>query len=287
MLMNRGHLCFCLTLPLFLLLTASCGQKGVALAFKYPAGFASQYHLLSDIRTRTTTGAASTNHRVSIDMVVNYRVQKVLQNNDAEVLFTYDKIRYLNTQNPEETEHVIEKLRTLQILMTLSPSGEITAAKGYEGLPKMYVNDFNIFTLLFKALPVFPRTPIALGKNWDRQQEYPIENGLVKGNMMVFKRFAVQDTLSGDAARLAKISMEISMKFDVPQSEAFSLRQDGTERLGMFGKGSIRFDRGEGQVREATALVFGKFIIALKHPVTGQDINSKIEIAQNLSVTRL
>ena len=269
------------------LLAVSCGRNGIDLKFKYPQGFSSQYHLVSDVRTRTTTAGTSTNHRVSLDMLVNYKVQRVRDNGDADVLFTYDKIRYLNTQNPEETEHVIEKLRTLQITMTLAPSGEVTAAKGYEGLPTLYVNDFNLFTVLFKALPVFPRTPITLGKNWDRQQEYPIENGLVKGNMMVFKRFSVQDTLNENDSRLAKINMEISMKFDVPSSEAFSLQQDGAERLGMFGKGAIRFDRNEGQVREATALVFGKFIVALKHPVTGRNIKSKIEIAQNLIVTRL
>jgi hypothetical protein len=266
---------------------ASCTKKGIDLKFKYPAGFSSQYHLISDIRTHTRTGESASSFHVNIDMIINYTVQKVMDNGDAEVLFTYDKIRYLNTQNPEEAEHVIEKLRTLQIFMTISPSGEVSAAKGYENLPKTYVNDFDIFALLFKALPVFPRTPIVMGKTWERHQEYPIENGLIKGNMMVYKRFAVEDTLRKNNAASAKIGMDISMKFDVPNSQAFSLQKDNNERLGMFGKGSIRFDRDTGQVREATAVIFGKFVIGLTHPVTGQPIKSKIEIAQNLSVTQL
>jgi hypothetical protein len=275
--------------PLLLLfgLLVSCARNGVELKFNHQTGQVAQYHLVSEVRTRTTTGSTTSNYTINIDMVVNYTVTRILEKGDAEILFTYDKIRYLNTQNPAQTEEVIRQLRDLKVYLTLSPYGEITGLKGYENIPRIYVEDFNIFNLLMKALPVFPRTPIAVGKRWERQQEFPIENGLIKGNMLVYKRFSLLDTSTVDNARIARIGTEINMKFDVPNTEAFSLQQDGNERLGLFGTGTIRFNLTQGEAQSANAAIFGKMVVSIKHPVSGNRINTRIEIAQSIAINKI
>jgi hypothetical protein len=270
-----------------LLLFSSCARKGIDLKFNYDIGRTARYHLTSEIKTRTTTGEVSSNYAISIDMEVNYAVMKILEKGDAEVLFTYDKVRYLNTQNPSQADSIIQQLRDLKITLTLAPDGEISAVKGYENIPKVYIEDVNIFSLLMKALPVFPREPVELGRKWERQQEFPIENGLIKGNMLVYKRFSLLDTVSRKGSKIAKIGTELSMKFDVPHSESFSLEQDGNDRLGLFGTGTIQFDATRGEAVQANAAIFGKLIVAIKHPVSGNRMASRIEIAQNISVSRL
>jgi hypothetical protein len=280
--LTRALLC----LPALFLLT-SCAKKGVDLKFNYQAGQTSRYHLTSEVKTRTTTNSNSNNYAISIDLEVNYTVMKILDKGDAELQFTYDKIRYLNTQNPSQTDSIIRQLRDLKITLTLSPCGEISDVKGYENIPKVYIDDVNIFSILMKALPVFPRTPIEVGRKWEREQEFPIENGLIKGNMLVYKRFSLLDTASVDGATIVRIGTEINMKFDVPRTESFSLEQDGNERLGLFGTGTIRFDATRGEAVEAKAAIFGKMLVAIKHPVSGNRITTRIEVVQNISVSRI
>lgn len=269
------------------LLSGSCAKKGVDLKFAHTPGDKIQYHLTSEVRTRMSTGETVNNYVLNIDLTVISDVLRLTDKGDAEVQFTYDKIRYLNSQAPEKTDLIIRQLKDTRITVTLSPNGEITDVKGYENMPRMYVDDFNIFTLLLKALPVFPRASIDVGRQWERSQEYPVENGLLKGRMLVYKRFSLLDTLFADNQRQAKIGSEISMKFDLPSNKGFSLAQDGNERLGFDGTGTILFDRDNGQVRTAKAAIFGKMIVQILHPITQEQIRSKIEVAQSISVQRL
>lgn len=274
--------------PIVLLLCCSmCARKGVDLRFSYQPGQTAQYHLVSEVKTKTTTNAQSSSYSLNIEMVVTSRVERLTEKGDAELLFTYDKIRYLNSQSPDKSDEVMNQLKNTRIVITMSPAGEITDVKGYESLPRLNIEDFNIFTILLKALPVFPRVPIEIGKKWEREQEYPIENGLVKGNMLVYKRFSLLDTVSQDNRRLAKIASEISMKFDVPQNENFSMKQDGNERMGLDGTGTIQFDLGLGEIRKANAAIFGKMVIAIKHPVTKDVFNTRVEMAQSININRL
>lgn len=272
---------------MFLFLIFSCAKKGIELRFNHQPGQTAQYQLSSEVKTRTSTGTASKSFTIGMNMVVNYRVVRIIDKGDAEILFTYDKIRYLNTENPAQSDSIIKQLTDLKIYITLSPYGEITSVKGYENIPKVYIEDFNIFTLLMKALPIFPRAPIQIGKQWEREQEFPIENGLIKGNMLVFKRFSLLDTSSVDGALLAKIRTELNMKFDVPKTDNFYLEQDGNERLGLFGTGTISFDATQGAAVSASAAMFGKIIVNLKHPINQTNIKTRIEIAQNISMKKL
>lgn len=228
-----------LIISLFPLL--SCGKKGIELKFGYLAGHKTKYHIVSEINTRTSTGEVTTAHTIKLDVIFSYLIEKILENGDAEISFSYDKIGYLNTQNPEKADEIVSALKNSKVKITVSPYGDIGSAEGYEGIPQMYMEDFNILTLLFKAHPIFPRQPVEIGRKWDRQQEYPIENGLVKGNMLVYKRFSVLDTLSRDGFPIARVASEINMKFDIPPNDRFTIRQDGNERLGLFGKGENRF----------------------------------------------
>jgi hypothetical protein len=271
---------------------ASCSKKGVDLKFNYAPGQATQYRMTSEVKTRaSSTGIASTGttnyYTLSIDLVANAKVLKVLDNGDAVLEFTYDKVRYLNTGNPANADEVIRQIKALKINLTLSPYGEITDIKGYENIPKVYIEDLNIFNILMKALPIFPRVPINLGMQWEREQTFPIENGLIKGNMLVYKRFSLLDTASKEGSTLARIGSEISMKFDVPKSESFTLSQDGNERMGLFGTGTIQFDATGGEVLRANAAVFGKLIVGIKHPISGNPVSTRLEIAQNISVSKL
>jgi hypothetical protein len=219
-------------------------------------------------------------------MVVNYQIEKILENGDAEMVFTYEKITYLNTQNPENSDKVIDQLKKLKIRLTISPYGEIIDAQGYEDIPNIYAEDFNIFTFLLKAHPIFPRAKIPIGRPWDRQQEYPIENGLVKGNMLVYKRFSVEDTSCQEGGCIAKIGSEITMKFDVPDQDDFTIEQDGEERMGLFGKGTINFDYKKGEAISTNAAIFGKMLVTIKHPVTGKRISTKVEVVQNIIINK-
>lgn len=281
------HLIACILAVALVVGAVSCSKQGVELKFSYPKGKAFRYRLASKINTRMATDNALSKYLIEIDMIVNAAVQRVLENGDAELLFTYEQINYLNSQNPQKTFETIKQLKDAKLYITISPYGEITACKGLEGLPKVDIEDFNLFKLLMKAHPIFPYTPIQIGKKWDRQQEFPVENGLLKGNMLVYKRFTVTDTTHTTEGNIAKISSEITMKFDLPQQDNFSIEADQDQRLGFFGNGVINFDRDHGELINARAFVVGKMVLRLKHPVTGQSIATRMETAQNIEITNL
>jgi hypothetical protein len=268
-------------------LFSTCADHGIQLKFLYKPGQTDRYQFLSEVNTRTATGTSAAAHAVSVDMIMESRVEKVLENGDAELSFGYERISYLNTRNPEMSDSITKQLKNIRITLTVSPYGEIVDVKGYESLPSFYVEDFNIFTVLIKAHPIFPHTGIPIGRKWDRQQEYPIENGLIEGNMLVYKRFVIQDTSRKEGRPVARINSEISMKFDILDNKDFSLSQDGKERLGLFGTGVIHFDTETGRVATASAAVFGKMIVSVRHPVTGGLVKTNLEIAQNLKLKHL
>ncbi|OGS36511.1 MAG: hypothetical protein A2293_14315 [Elusimicrobia bacterium RIFOXYB2_FULL_49_7] len=273
-------LCFCLV-------AVSCQKKGVQLEFQYHPGKKIRYHVVSEINTRTSTNDVINRHNVKLDAVALYTIDSVLANGDAKLVLSYDKISYLNTQNTDKTEEILAYLKTHPLQMTLSPFGEIVSASGFENIPERYLADFNILTLLFKAHPIFPRQPVEIGRKWDRQQEYPIENGLIKGNMLVYKRFFIQDTGSKNGFPSARIVSEINMKFSLPDDARFELQQEGKERLGLFGTGSIIFDREQREVESTHASLFGKMIVSMTHPISGTPIKTRIEMAQNIAITRI
>lgn len=273
-------------LVLAVLLFFGCGKKGVELKFRYAEGQKVKYRLLSEINTRTSTNDVSNTHTIKLDILASYTINKILKNGDAELVFSYEKIGYLNTQNPEKAEEIVALLKDQNLRLTVSPYGDLVSASGFKGIPQLYADDFDILTLLFKAHPIFPRQPVEIGRKWDRQQEYPVENGLVKGNMMVYKRFSILDTLSRDGYPAAKIASEITMKFSIPDNDRFTIKQDGADRLGLFGKGVIHFDLAKGVVAYTNAAIFGKMVVVLKHPVTGDPIQTRIEIAQNITMSR-
>lgn len=283
---NRPRLIHSIFLiPLVLLL--SCGKKTIELKFSYLAGHKTTYRVVSELNTRTSTNEVTSAHTVKLDALFSYTIDKILDNGDAEISFSYDSINYLNTDSPEKADKIVNSLKNTALKLTISPYGDIDTASGYEGIPQMDMEDFNLITLLFKAHPIFPRQPVEIGRKWDRQQEYPIENGLTSGNMLVYKRFSIMDTLSKDGFPAARIKSEISMKFDVPPNDCFTILQDGQERLGLFGNGVIHFDMDKKEVASTSAAIFGKMIVMLKHPVTGEPMKTRIELAQNITMSRL
>lgn len=271
-------------IPLVLLL--SCGKKAIELKFAYLTGHKTTYRIVSELNTRTSTNEVTSAHTIKLDALFSYTVDKILDNGDAEISFSYDSINYINTDNPEKADKIVKSLKNTTLKLTISPYGDLDSASGYEGIPQADLEDFNLITLLFKAHPIFPRQPVEIGRKWDRQQEYPIENGLAKGNMLVYKRFSIMDTISRDGFSVARINSEISMKFDIPPNDCFSICQDGKERLGLFGKGVINFDMDKKEVAHTSAAIFGKMIVMLKHPVTGEPMKTRIELAQNITISR-
>ncbi|OGJ90980.1 MAG: hypothetical protein A2268_10080 [Candidatus Raymondbacteria bacterium RifOxyA12_full_50_37] len=261
-------------------LVPACAKKGVALRFNYIKGKEFKYHLVSKVTTRMATDNTVNKYLIEIDMVVRAVIQSIKKNGDAEMAFTYEKISYINSQEPEKSVETIKKLKNAQLFITLTPYGEIVDFKGLEDLPHMEIEDFNLFKILMKAHPIFPYSAIPIGKKWDRQQEFPIENALIKGNMLAYKRFVIMDTIGP----VAKINSEITMKFDLPEQKNFSLQADEGERLGFFGNGNINFDINRGEMIDAKAYVFGKMILTLKHPVTGDPLVTRIETTQNIDL---
>ncbi|MBL8027325.1 MAG: hypothetical protein JNL74_12975 [Fibrobacteres bacterium] len=274
-----------LILPLML---AFCTGSGVELKFKFDPSQKVRYRILSQASSRTTTDNTTSSHNTRIEMVLSYSVIEQLANGDAKLEFRYEEINYSNSQSAaQNTDSLIKELQKMRINVTMSPSGEIADAEGYEQLPRFMAEDFNIFTLLLKALPVFPRAPIKRGGKWEREQEYPIENGLINGKMLVYKRFTLKDSIPADSKNEELIGTDISMRFDVPETEDFSIKQDGSEELGLNGRGEIKFNTQEGLVTDAKAAIFGRMIISMKHPVTQQPLLTKIDIAQSIQVTKL
>jgi hypothetical protein len=274
-----------LILPLIL---TFCSDGGLDLKFKFSPSKEVRYRILSQASSRTTTANTTSAHTTRIEMVLAYNVVEELANGDAKLEFRYEDVKYSNSQEgTTNTDSLIKELQQIRINVTMSPFGDITEAKGYEHLPRFMAEDFNIFTLLLKALPVFPRSPMGHGGQWEREQEYPIENGLINGRMLVYKRFTLKDTILSDSPEEALIGTDISMRFDVPETDEFSIQQDGSEQLGLNGRGEIRFNTEQGLVTDARAAIFGKMIISLKHPITQQPMLTKIEIAQSIQVASL
>ncbi len=275
---------FYLILP-FLLSVIGCSGRGKELKFSFAVPDTVRYKVLSQASSRTTTASSTTAHSTRIEMTVSYFVKEQLANGDKRLQFSYDDISYENSQaDKHNTDSIIKELKSTPITVTMSPYGDIADATGYEQIPRFMAEDFNIFTLLLKALPVFPRSPVQPGAKWEREQEYPIENGLIKGRMLVYKRFTLIDSSVNENPFLSLVSTDISMRFDVPDNENFSIQRDGQEELGLNGRGEIRFDSDRGMVTDARAAVFGKMIIGLKHPITKESILTKVEIAQSIQV---
>lgn len=272
---------FLLYILLFLII--SCSQKGIELKYKFTPGTKKQYKLISNILTTAKTENSIKTYTSKAEIIINWLVKDTTNNGNGKIKITYDKIRYVNTNCPEKCEAIIKRLKDTQIDLVLSNTGHIISIKGLENFPDQNITDFNVVKIMVKSHPIFPRSPIKIGKSWDRQQKFPIKNGIIEGSNLVYKRFSVNDTSNNNAA----IDSEISIRFNIPNNDKFSIKNQKNTKQGLYGKGKIIFNTKNGTLENVKAGIFGGFNIHLKNPVTNSVSQTKFDISQNIKIKAL
>ncbi len=266
-------------------LLLSCSEKGkIILAYKFKPGSEKVYKVTSHINSSIKTGEEENSYTSQVSFNITRRLEKMVGVGEAVFEFTYDNIQYRNSADPLAESRFVKMLDGRSLQLTTNKYGEISDVSGMEILEDQAFSDFNFIKILLKAHPVFPKEYVNIGETWERTQDFPVENGLTKGTMIVYKRFNVADSADIESG-ICKIDSKIRMKLTLDRkgNEDLDVNQSG-DGQGFTGSGSVIFDTKDGDVVRSNAAIIGKFELNLKHPVSGETLKSNMSIVQNIQL---
>lgn len=269
---------------LFTLMFSCSKTDKVKLSYKFKLGLEKTYKITSHISSTIKTGEFENTNTSEVSFNIVRKLEKLDGHDKAVFVFSYKDVKYKNSSDSKSEGQFSKILEGKSLTLVANKFGEITDVKGMEMLSDQTFSDFNFMKILLKANPIFPKEPVAIGEVWERTMDFPVENGLSKGTMIVYKRFVIPDSIDSKTG-FCKIDTKIRMKLslDKKTTDDFDIQQS-KQGQGFTGSGSVLFDVEDGDVVKSNAAIIGKFAVEMNHPITNKKIFSKIKIVQNIQL---
>ncbi|MFH1762021.1 MAG: hypothetical protein ABIA63_13065 [bacterium] len=279
-------LLFCSLVSLF---TGSGCQKRERYDLRYifKDGESFSYNIVTDQSTEIQNQDDINFYQSSSRFILRYTTDSVSDGNTAWFSFSYDSIKVAGDADADPIQKNLKNINSMRGGLKITDKGEIIGASGLDELMGTdEMSDFNVTKMLVKLLPVFPGEPIALNREWSREQKFPVENKLIKGNMLVYKHYKLEKAVLENQGKLLHISSVIKMKLELPQSgeKRFSVKKGENIDVGLIGTGSIIYDTARHIITAAKADFSGQMIFELNDPFDEKSILSRISIKQQLEL---
>jgi hypothetical protein len=276
---------FFIFLPIFLFY--SCSGKKYELTYVFQDGAQYTYLIESSQNTEIETGGDKKSYDSHGKVLLIQKTDSICRNNDAWFSFKYDSIQFEGTSGTDPTEKTIGHMKDKRPELKITEKGEIVDARGMENMTRQEISDFDLTKLMVKLFPIFPGKPVHAGAEWNREQRFPFENKLVKGEMLVYKHYKLDEVVPGNGGEIIKLKSVIRMKLDLPKdpNDRFAVKKHKNVDIGMLGTGTILYSTAKHLIVEAQADLSGRILIELKSPIDNEVISSHVYIKQKLKVT--
>lgn len=282
----KPMLLFCRMPKLLLLLLSltflQCEGRDVYLKFQFSDKADRQYRL--KLNQTSTMRNTNETYALSGTFCVRQKVEHQYPNGDAKCLIQVDSVKQqTDLLSPAEQEHLSMILLHSPLRVRLSPYGDFLELEETVELPSADFLGLNLSRFLVELYPILPHSGIPVGGEWDREQQFPFENGAAKGTLYFKKHFKLAAIQNRENHLCAKFEMDILVHLGLSSGTALRI----TPRDGAFakGRGTLYFDIVEGCFLEGQARLAGAIEASMQTP-TGL-FGSPISFEQTMEIALL
>ncbi len=239
---------------LCILVLLHCGDQDVFLKFNFGGKPNRQYRIDYTLKGRIRNDSQSFLSSGSFRAIQN--VEHQYPNGDAKVLIQIDSVsQKTDFLSQAEQEHLSTLLGHSPLRVRLSPYGDFLEINPVAEFPSIDFFGFDVVRLLVEIYPILPHTGIPVGGEWDREQQFPFDNGASKGTVYLRKHFRLAGLEKRGTRMCARIALDLLVNLGMAQGQAFSAKSE----QGSFAKGTgtLYFDLAEGCFVEAKANIRG------------------------------
>ncbi|MFP4520854.1 MAG: hypothetical protein ACLFQK_01785 [Fibrobacterota bacterium] len=284
LLINRSVLVFSLLIPLFV----SCGSEKHEFKYVFEPGESLVYSVSSRLRKTLLkeNGEADTEETESVTGKIVISPESSYEKG-CWLSVGYDSLYAENSDIPG-VRLIPENYGEKGPALLLNPRGDILDIRDENDLPSDNSAEADIVRMFIKAFPLLPHVSAGKGYSWDRVQEYPVENGLMKGKTKVYKKYKIESLYTEDGRQMARISTNLMMKtYFSENEEEFSIAYSKQDPKGIYGTGSIVFDVTGGVIMKSVATLTGVVAVRFRNPVKDRIITRNIRVFQKFNAEKI
>lgn len=272
-----------------LLLLVGCSSRQVHLRFVFQKNEVLRYAFNMSMDANVSDSSLTQYYSSSAFILVSQRFNEVYENGDGRSTVTVDSIRLKTDYLSEpETNNILELLKRSPITLKLSPYGDFLEMEGEEDLPQVEIEGMNLSRLLLKIQPILPHSGIAIGSEWEREQQIPVRNSLNSGTLYLKKHFQLLGLEDYKGHLCAKISFVVLANIGLKESEkSFQISTSKGQAWIGKGKGLLYFDMQKNRFFEGTADLTTQMETTIRDPKTKKSHHFPVTMQQHFSMNLL